>query len=34
MSTPNGVMAGSPAIAARRRPSGTLWPTLRAIYII
>jgi len=34
MSTPNGVMAGSPAVAARRRPSGALWPTLRAIYII
>jgi ABC-2 type transport system permease protein len=36
MSTPNGVMAGAPApaIEARQRPSGTLWPTLRAIYII
>jgi ABC-2 type transport system permease protein len=34
MSTPNGVLAGAPAVAARRRPTGTLWPTLRAIYII
>ena len=34
MSTPNGVMAGAPAVAARRRPTGALWPTLRAIYII
>jgi ABC-2 type transport system permease protein len=34
MTTPNGVIAGAPAIAARRRPGGTLWPTLRAIYII
>jgi ABC-2 type transport system permease protein len=35
MSTPNGVVAGTPAIAARqRRPRATLWPTLRAIYII
>ena len=34
MSTPNGVLAGAPAVAARRRPSSTLWPTLRAIYII
>ncbi|MDP9250981.1 MAG: ABC transporter permease [Chloroflexota bacterium] len=34
MSTPNGVLAGAPAVTARRRPSGTLWPTLRAIYII
>ncbi len=34
MSTPNGVMAGAPAVATRQRPGGTLWPTLRAIYII
>jgi ABC-2 type transport system permease protein len=35
MSAPNGALAGSPAIAGRqRRPGGTLWPTLRAIYII
>ena len=34
MSTPNGVMAGRPAVATRQRPGGTLWPTLRAIYII
>jgi ABC-2 type transport system permease protein len=34
MSAPNGVLAGSSAIAARRRPRGTLWPTVRAIYII
>ena len=34
MSTPNGVLAGAPAVTAGRRPSSTLWPTLRAIYII
>lgn len=34
MSTPNGVMAGTAGAAARRRPGSTLWPTLRAIYII
>jgi ABC-2 type transport system permease protein len=34
MSTPNGVMAGAPALAQRRGRGGTLWPTLRAIYII
>ena len=34
MSTPNGVLAGTPAVAARHRRGGTLWPTLRAIYII
>jgi ABC-2 type transport system permease protein len=34
MSTPNGVLAGTPAVAARHRPGGTLWPTVRAIYII
>jgi len=33
MSTPNEAMAGAPTLA-RRRGSGTLWPTLRAIYII
>src|SRR5207247_5582444 len=34
MTTPNGVLAGAPAIAERRQPRGTVWPTLRAIYII
>lgn len=34
MSTPNGVIAGAPSIAGRRERRGTLWPTLRAIYII
>lgn len=34
MSTPDGVIAGAPAVAERRRPSGAVWPTLRAIYII
>jgi ABC-2 type transport system permease protein len=34
MSTPNGVLAGAPAVTAGRRPRSTLWPTLRAIYII
>ena len=34
MSTPNGVMAGAPALAQGRGRGGTLWPTLRAIYII
>ena len=34
MSTPNGVLVGPAAAATRRRPGGTLWPTLRAIYII
>ncbi len=33
MSTPNGVMVGTRA-SERGRPRSTLWPTLRAIYII
>ena len=33
MSTPNGVLVRTPA-AQRSRRQGTLWPTLRAIYII
>ena len=33
MSTPNGLMVGTRA-AERGRRRGTLWPTLRAIYII
>jgi ABC-2 type transport system permease protein len=33
MSTPNGVLVGTSA-AERSRRRGTLWPTLRAIYII
>jgi ABC-2 type transport system permease protein len=34
MSTPNGVMVSTPRVAERGRPRGTIWPTLRAIYII
>jgi ABC-2 type transport system permease protein len=34
MTTPNGVIAGASSIAGRRERRGTLWPTLRAIYII
>lgn len=33
MTTPNGVLAGTPATTTRAR-GGTVWPTLRAIYII
>jgi ABC-2 type transport system permease protein len=34
MSTPNGVMADTSGVAERGQRRGTIWPTLRAIYII
>ncbi|MDP9244648.1 MAG: ABC transporter permease, partial [Chloroflexota bacterium] len=34
MSTPDGVITEVPGIARGARRSGTVWPTLRAIYII
>src|ERR1700693_4681163 len=34
MSTPNGVIVSTPRVAERGRLRGTIWPTLRAIYII